>query len=90
MVFVDPNAPAGERLRMVNRFNAPGEGRKDAVNVMSSGDGIHWKLTHEAVLTYRPEEKGHHLDSQNVMFWDERLRKYVAYVRRNLKTACRP
>jgi hypothetical protein len=54
---------------------------------MSSGDGIHWKLTHEAVITYRPEEKGHHLDSQNVMFWDERLKKYVAYVRRNLKTA---
>jgi hypothetical protein len=87
MVFVDPNAPAGERLRMVNRFNAPGEGRRDAVDVMSSGDGIHWKLTHEAVLTYRPEEKGHHLDSQNVVFWDEGLKRYVAYVRRNLKTA---
>ena len=31
--------------------------------------------------------KGHHLDSQNVMFWDESLKKYVAYVRRNLKEA---
>jgi hypothetical protein len=34
-------------------------------------------------MTYRPEVKGHHLDSQNVMFWDEGLKKYVAFVRRN-------
>ena len=36
-------------------------------------------------MTYRPEVKGHHLDSQNVIFWDESLKKYVAFVRRNLK-----
>lgn len=85
MVFVDLKAPAGERLRMVNRFSQKGDGKSDGVNLMSSGDGIHWKLTHENVMTYRPEVKGHHLDSQNVMFWDESLSKYVAFVRRNLK-----
>ena len=85
MVFVDPKAPPGERLRMVNRFSKTGEGKSDGVNLLSSSDGIHWKLTHESVMTYRPEVKGHHLDSQNVMFWDDGLKKYVAFVRRNLK-----
>lgn len=85
MVFVDPNAPPGARLRMVNRFSQKGEGKSEGVNIMSSGDGIHWSLTHENVMTYRPEVKGHHLDSQNVMFWDDSLNKYVAFVRRNLK-----
>lgn len=80
MVFLDPNAPGDERFRMVNRF-----GGKEAVKVLSSGDGIHWRLTHDDVVTYRPEEKGHHLDSQNVMWWDDQLRKYVCYVRRNRK-----
>jgi len=70
---------------MVNRFSKTGEGTTEGVNLLSSGDGIHWKLTHENVMTYRPETKGHHLDSQNVMFWDEGLKKYVAFVRRNLK-----
>ena len=27
----------------------------------------------------------HHLDSQNVIFWDERINSYAAYVRRNLR-----
>lgn len=85
MVFIDPNAPPDERYRMVNRFSTKDEQKTDGVNLLSSGDGIHWKLTHETVMTYRPEAKGHHLDSQNVMFWDEGLKKYVAFVRRNLK-----
>ena len=85
MVFVDPNAPAVERLRMVNRFSPKGEGKTDGVNILSSADGIHWKLTQQNVMTYRPEVKGHHLDSQNVIFWDADRKAYVAYVRRNLK-----
>jgi len=73
MVFVDPNAPPDQRLRMVNRFGSKGEGDSKGVNVMSSGDGIHWKVTHENVMTYRPD-KIHHLDSQNVIFWDDSLK----------------
>jgi len=85
MVFLDPNAPPDERYRMVNRFSKEDEGKTEGINLLSSGDGIRWKLTHETVMTYRPETKGHHLDSQNVMFWDDGLKKYVAFVRRNLK-----
>lgn len=84
MVFVDPTAPPGERLRMVNRFKEKG-GDSSGVNVMSSGDGIHWKMTHQDVVTARADGKIHHLDSQNVMFWDESRQKYVAYLRRNLR-----
>lgn len=79
MVFLDPNAPAGERFRMVCRFGPEGTG----IRVYSSGDGVHWKLTHPSVITARPDEKLSHLDSQNVIFWDDALRKYVAYVRFN-------
>ena len=79
MVFLDPNAPAGQRFRMVCRFGPEGSGMR----VYSSGDGVHWKLTHPSVITARPDEKRSHLDSQNVIFWDEGLKKYVSYVRYN-------
>jgi hypothetical protein len=79
MVFLDPNAPKNERFRMVCRFGPEGSG----LRIYSSGDGVRWKLTHPSVLTARPEGKLHHLDSQNVIFWDDALKKYVAYVRYN-------
>lgn len=81
MAFLDPTAPSEQRFRMVKRIREVGEG----VHVFSSPDGIHWALTHRDVLVARPEPRGHHLDTQNVIFWDERIRKYVAYGRRNLR-----
>jgi hypothetical protein len=86
MVFVDPTAPVGERLRMVNRFKEKG-GDSAGVNIMSSADGIHWKMTHQDVIIARTDGKFHHLDSQNVIFWDDGRQKYVAYLRRNLREA---
>lgn len=80
MVFIDPNAPADQKYRMVIRIKEFGKG----LHVFSSPDGIHWKLTHTSVVDYRPQERGHHLDSQNVLFWDAGLGKYVTYVRRNV------
>lgn len=85
MVFLDPNAPADQRFRMVARFGVRVEDERtgQAMHVFSSGDGIHWKVTHPSVVVSRREEKLSHLDSQNVIFWDERLHKYVTYVRFN-------
>lgn len=80
MVFFDPTAPEDQRLRLVSHFGDLGAG----IHIFSSADGIHWSPTHKAILTARPEPRGHHLDSQNVIFWDDRLHKYVAYVRKNL------
>jgi hypothetical protein len=80
MVFLDPNAAPEQRFRMACRFGALGMG----LHVLSSPDGIHWTPTHTNIVRQRPEEKRHHLDSQNIVFWDDRVRKYVVYGRRNL------
>jgi len=79
MVFIDPKAPADQKYRMAMRLKDV----NDNVHLFSSPDGLHWRLTHESVLTARPQKKGHHLDSQNVIFFDDRINKYVAYGRRN-------
>lgn len=80
MVFIDPHASDAEKFRLV--CNPQGYNRM--VQLFSSPDGIHWKHTHRDLITYR-SVKPHHLDTQNVIFWDDRIGKYVAYVRRNLR-----
>jgi len=82
MVFIDPRAPPTERLRMVDRSVQRQKGGKDRLMLFASADGRSWRRTHENVLSY--ESARPHLDSPNVIFWDERIEKYVAYVRRNL------
>jgi hypothetical protein len=79
MVFLDPCAPSSQRFRLVS--NPEELGKK--LQLFSSSDGIQWTLTHSDIMGFRSEK--HHLDSQNVIFWDERIKKYVAYVRRNLR-----
>ena len=80
MVFLDPTAGPAERFRMVCRFGSLGQG----LHILSAPDGLHWRVTHTNIVTYRVDEKHHHLDSQNIMFWDDRVRKYVVYGRRNM------
>jgi hypothetical protein len=81
MAFYDPTAPENERFRFATRIS---DEFKHTV-VFSGPDGIHWRRTHERVLTYTAPQKPMHLDSQNVIFWDDRIQKYVAYMRRNTK-----
>ena len=82
MVSEDPTAPPDQRFRMAIRASDPGTD----VHLYSSPDGIHWKQTHRSVLTFTEPGKRHHLDSQNVIFWDDRIAQYVAYMRRNIHT----
>ena len=77
MVFLDPKAPANHRFRLVSNPQELGK----SLQIFSSADGIHWERTHRHVMVFRSER--HHLDTQNVIFWDDRISKYVAYVRRN-------
>lgn len=79
MVFYDPTAPEDQRFRYATRIS---DELKDTV-VFSSPDGIHWRLTHQKVLTFTHPTGRQHLDSQNVIFWDDRINKYVAYMRFN-------
>lgn len=83
MVFLDPTAPPDSRFRMVEHYhNRPA--KQDWLNILSSADGRHWRRTYAHVLDYRSPK--HQLDSPNVIFWDDRIHQYVAYVRRNLRS----
>lgn len=68
-----PGAPANERYGMFS-----GNENK----AFYSRDGIRWTATGKQPFL---NLAGHHdgLDSQNVIFWDRRLEKYVAYPRIN-------
>ncbi|MFB3829070.1 MAG: hypothetical protein ACE15B_20045 [Bryobacteraceae bacterium] len=79
MVFLDPKAPREERFRLA--ANPPEF--KRMLQLFSSPDGIHWKHSHRDILVYDENRKPHHLDTLNVIFFDDRLGKYVAYVRRS-------
>jgi hypothetical protein len=80
MVFLDPNATDDQRFCLV--ANPPEY--SSFLQLFSSPDGIHWKHTHSNILIYDTTTKPHHLDTQNVIFWDPRLKKYVTYIRKNV------
>ena len=82
MVFIDPTAPADQKYRMLIRHKETGKG---ACHIFSSPDGVRWRLTHPNAVTFDKQERSHHLDSQNVMFYDDRIEKYVFYGRKNLR-----
>jgi hypothetical protein len=81
MVFLDPRAGDAERFNLVaNPQEVDGQ-----LQIFSSPDGLHWKQRYANVITYNTAVKPHHLDSQNVIFWDDRIQKYVAYFRKNVR-----
>ena len=95
-VFVDPVAPPAERFKFIGEdgtkwgvtsVNCGGarfryfKGKLDtwaypAVVGACSPDGIVWKRYSEPIMPW-------YTDTQNVAFWDERLGRYVAFVRWN-------
>jgi len=68
VVMLDPNAPAQERYVYVTHQ------WKEGMVRFYSPDGVHWQRDKTTLL---------HLgaDTQNITFWDERLQKYVLYLR---------
>ena len=87
-VMVDANAPEEQRFKSLSLIieNAVWPESKDAVcgkygdklflelYLCTSPDGIHWKRHTPCALPFFH-------DTQNVLFYDTRLKKYVAYVR---------
>lgn len=67
-VFLDPQAPPGERYKYLRYIC------HDGLFLSSSPDGIHWGERGEPLLY-------HMFDSQNVALWDDRIGKYVCYLR---------
>lgn len=72
-VFLDPRAPAEKRYRLLFTWRWP-DPERAGVFVASSCDGTSWSVAPERLLPFVP-------DSQPSGFWDERLRKYVIYLR---------
>lgn len=77
-VFLDPVAPAAARFKTLasyggDRASALGTTTSGTLMLMTSPDGIDWNAEYP-VLPFHP-------DSQNCLFWDTRLGKYVAYLR---------
>ncbi|MBI5393781.1 MAG: hypothetical protein HZA91_00640 [Verrucomicrobia bacterium] len=67
VVFRDPNAPAQERYAYVTHLSV-------GMIRFHSPDGLHWQRDKTPLLRLGA-------DTQNVTFWDERLGKYVLYLR---------
>ncbi len=81
MVFLDPSAPDAERFKLVTNAE---DYNHNWLQIYSSPDAIRWQHAYTNVLTFQTDTKPFHLDSQNVIFWDDRIRKYTAYFRKNV------
>jgi len=88
-VTIDPQAPAEHRYKAVCLLSetllwpdSTGAGQKGpnwdenscTAHLLTSPDGIHWKQV-------KPAASPWFHDSQNILFYDDRLGKYVAYLR---------
>ncbi|MGH7577978.1 MAG: hypothetical protein ACREM1_23010 [Longimicrobiales bacterium] len=71
-IFIDPKRTDGERFKFAGR-QKPDRG----LVIFTSPDGLRWKRQGDKPVLSRGQ-----YDTQNVAFWDARLQKYVAYVRR--------
>jgi len=67
-VFRDPHGMRDEAYKMIYGHDPPG------TMVAVSSDGIHWRLPETSCLPPGP-------DTQKQAWWDERLNKYVVYLR---------
>ncbi len=68
--FLDPKAPPAERYAAISNIDFPNGG----VGRYYSADGLDWKHDPAGFLRFPS-------DTLNVSFWDERLGKYVVYLR---------
>ncbi len=81
MVFLDPNDTSGRKYKMIARHALHA-----SLGMYASFDGIRWEKEIETIIDdgrFSTKTGIFHLDSQNVVFWDNRINKYTAYVRKN-------
>lgn len=71
--FLDPAAPPESRYKAVAVMHWP-DPQRAGIYIHTSPDGIHWTFSTKRVLPFAP-------DSGNQVFYDARLKKYVAYIR---------
>ncbi len=74
-VFIDLHDIRERRYKYVTFGHGKrGFGKHYGVTVWWSEDGIHWQKNDKVALLLNP-------DTQNQAFWDDRINKYVAYLR---------
>ena len=79
-----PDAPAHQKYGMFIGGGAAGRHAKDS-QAFYSADGLHWTPTGTVPFLDASVNKHLTLDSQNVIFWDTRIKRYVIYARLNIK-----
>lgn len=79
-VVVNPRAGPESRFLLPLLVTEPDDRLR--LDLFGSADGIHWRRTHERVMTHVSARD--QLDTQNVIRWDARAERFVAFVRRNL------
>lgn len=70
-MFIDPNAPAEERIKYVSGY------RGRAIFVYSSPDGYHFTRNETSALPFRGA-------SQSIVYYDEQRQEYVGYHRSDM------
>jgi hypothetical protein len=81
-VFIDPKAPGAKRYKLIVGADAlnktPGTPQYQGIRLAYSPDGIHWKMdaTQRIIPWYT--------DTQSIAFYDDRIDRYVLYVRYNV------
>jgi len=86
-VFLDLHAPAKERFKMIYgggprlphvhlKEDVPAQEIYHAIYGAYSEDGIRWTSYPEPIIPW-------YTDTTNVAYWDDRIEKYVAFVRSN-------
>ena len=73
-VFIDPRAPTSERYKLLATLSGEDAGVERGMYVYTSPDGFRWQLNPTRLFPLRP-------DTQNQAFFDERIGKYVIYMR---------
>ncbi len=83
-VFKDPTAPPSQKYKVIfgggvplihHNQGVPPYPGYHAIHGAASADGIHWKKSRLIMPWY--------VDCTNVCYWDDRIRKYVAFCRWN-------
>jgi hypothetical protein len=79
-VYRDERAPAGERYKLWTKFQPTRDeeaaGSRGGLYAMHSADGLRW-----SIYPGQPSPPGQWSDTQNMLFWDQRLEQYVGYTR---------
>ena len=79
-VFLDPKNTGGDRFKYVGWWFGDGKGvGLTRVWIFTSPDGTRWRPLGDRPIMAEKSQ----FDTQNQIFWDERVGRFVAYVRHN-------